>query len=241
MSADRTSRFAFWAACVVAPMAVLGSAASLYRIAESAELALPLALPVALDLTALVAAAQIRARRHLLLGWLTLVGGVVCSAALQVADAWDRGPSAWAVHGALPIAALVTFELAMPTHEPETADEGADDGPAEVPTTAPLADPAATHPGTPPTGQPDPAAAPRRTAPPKARRTASRTPSTGQPDRTDEQVIADARALAVELGMPAGELSVNRLRTRLHLSDARAKRVHAALARPLHAVEGAAR
>jgi hypothetical protein len=124
---DRTARFAFVIACVVAPLTVLGSASSLYRIAQGVGLALPLALPVALDLTALVAAAQIRARRHLVLAWCTLTGGVIGSAALQVADAWAQGPSAWAVHGALPISALVCFELAMPTKlaEGDTADEGA--------------------------------------------------------------------------------------------------------------------
>jgi GNAT superfamily N-acetyltransferase len=111
---DRTSKFAFVAACVVAPLAVIGSAFSLYRIAVEAELALPLALPVALDLTALVAAAQIRARRHLVLGWATLLGGVVLSAGLQVADVWADGPIAWLVHGSLPLGALVCFELAMP-------------------------------------------------------------------------------------------------------------------------------
>lgn len=117
-------RFAFWAACVVAPLAIFGSAVALYRIARELKLDVPLALPVVLDLAALVAAAQIRARRHLVLGWMTLIGGVFISGALQVADVWSLGPKAWVVHGALPLGALVVFELAMPdgkTEKPKVA------------------------------------------------------------------------------------------------------------------------
>lgn len=133
---DRTARFAFVAACTVAPLAVVGSAFSLYRIAEGAHLALPIALPVALDFTALAAAAQIRARRHLTLAWVTLVAGVLGSAALQVADAWALGPIAWGVHGALPLAALVCFEFTVPdkasTPEPPPAKPKAKPAPKPV-------------------------------------------------------------------------------------------------------------
>lgn len=101
-------------ACVVAPLALIGSAASLYEIACDAHLALPLALPVALDLTAMAAAAQIRSRRRLALSWATLVGGVLLSAGLQIEGAWERGAVACVVHGSLPLAALVAFELALP-------------------------------------------------------------------------------------------------------------------------------
>lgn len=220
MMNDRTSRFAFWAACVVAPLAVIGSAASLYTIAVDARLAVPVTLPVALDLTALVAAAQIRARRHLVLAWVTLVTGVAVSAALQVADAWGRGPSAWVVHGALPLAALVTFELAMPSrhdrHPPaaaagDTAQGDAPDpeppGPVELPAPPPAAEPeVAPTPLTPRPAEPRKAPAPRR---PAAARAAA----------TIDELVGAGRDIADGLGVAPWELSRRQLQDGLKALD----------------------
>jgi hypothetical protein len=186
---DRTARFAFVAACTVAPLAVVGSAFSLYRIAEGAGLALPLALPVALDFTALAAAAQIRARRHLTLAWVTLVAGVLGSAALQVADAWALGPIAWGVHGALPLAALVCFEFTVPdkASTPEPAAAKPKPRPAPKPAVSPETPPA-------PEVKPTPIRPPR--------------PNT-QPLRpaADVDLVAMAVETATAMGKEPGELT----------------------------------
>lgn len=187
---DRTARFAFVAACTVAPLAVIGSAFSLYRIAEGAGLALPIALPVALDFTALAAAAQIRARRHLGLAWVTLVAGVLGSAALQVADAWALGPIAWGVHGALPLAALVCFEFTVP--------DKADADP-----------PAAARPRPKPAPKPAPPA-----SEPEVRPTPIRPPKPAQPLRPAagvDDLVALAVDVAAGLGKAPAELSRSEL------------------------------
>ena len=208
---DRTARFAFVAACIVAPLTVAGSAASLYGIAQDAKLALPLALPVALDLTALAAAAQIRARRHLVLGWVTLVGGVVLSAGLQVADAWAEGPVAWLVHGALPVAALVAFELALPGKDAAPAKAS----PARKPKPAPRP-PAPVVPEVKPT--------PLRPAQPDGQpvRPAARS-------RALDELVAEAVALAERQGVTAAELSQRTLRAELGIGDSRARELSRAL------------
>jgi DNA-binding transcriptional ArsR family regulator len=111
------ARLALGAAAVVTAGAIAGSASSLYEIAVAARLALPLALPVALDLLALTAAAAVRHRRRDWLAWLILAGSTAVSTALQVSAA---GPVLrdQVVHGAVPVAALLAFEMAMRASDP---------------------------------------------------------------------------------------------------------------------------
>ncbi len=120
----------------VAVMALAGSSVSLYRIGCDAVMALPLALPVALDLPAVVAATAIHARRRDWLAWLTLVAATTVSTVLQVIDAWDHGGMARVAHGAPPVAALLCFELAMralrPTGAPATRRRPASSTPETV-------------------------------------------------------------------------------------------------------------
>jgi hypothetical protein len=221
MTADHTSRFAFVVACIVAPLTIVGSAVSLYGIARAAGLGFPLALPVATDLTALVAAAQIRACRHLALAWCTLVAGVLGSAALQVADAWDLGPSAWVVHGALPLAALVCFELAMPERQPADAAEPSMQAPMETPGGG------AVPSGLPATPESLPGAVSA------GRRRAS---SSGSLDT----LVGRAEKLAKQMGVAPTDLSQRALRSGLRIGDARAREVHRALRHPQLSVAGAA-
>lgn len=218
---DRTSRFAFVAACTVAPLAVIGSAFSLYRIAEGAGLALPIALPVALDFTALAAAAQIRARRHLALAWVTLVAGVLGSAALQVADAWALGPIAWGVHGALPLAALVCFEFTVPDKAtvpteaaPVTPAPPTGDTPSPSPSDSPAPSPPPASDASP--LRPRPVTPPRRKAPPKP------SPKV-RPAASLDDLVTAAVALANRRGVIVTELSQRTLRTELGIGDARAR------------------
>lgn len=115
---DAIERFAFWAACFVAPLTLGGSAAELYAIGCHAMLVWPPALPLALDVPVVVAAAQVRARRHVVLGWCVLLAGALGSASFQVLYAWwvlsVRDPLIIAAHPVLIAASLVMFELAMP-------------------------------------------------------------------------------------------------------------------------------
>jgi hypothetical protein len=201
---DRTSRFAFVAACTVAPLAVIGSAFSLYRIAEGAGLALPVALPVALDFTALAAAAQIRARRHLALAWVTLVAGVLGSAALQVADAWALGPIAWGVHGALPLAALVCFEFTVPDKADNQDPPAGAKSPPKLASKPPAPAPAEVP--APPLGPP-----PARKAPERPAAARVKVPSL--------ELVEGARRIADGLGVPAWELTRRQLQDGLKALD----------------------
>jgi hypothetical protein len=107
------AKLALVSAAVVATLAMVGSSVSLYVIACTTQMALPLALPASLDLPAVVAATAVHARRRDLLGWFTLIGATVASTGVQMHAAAHLGRTAMAVHGAPPIAALLCFELAM--------------------------------------------------------------------------------------------------------------------------------
>lgn len=117
-ASTRHGRLALAAAVIVTLGAIIGSASSLYRIGESAQLPLPLALPVALDLLAITAAAAVRHRRHDHLAWSVLVCATAVSTVLQVSDA-PPDLRSQVVHGAIPVAALLAFELALRAMRPE--------------------------------------------------------------------------------------------------------------------------
>jgi hypothetical protein len=97
---------------IVAMGAIVGSSASLYRIGAHAGLAAPWSLPIALDLTAMVAALAVRANRSDRLAWATLLGATLVSAVLQIVEA-TGGIAERATHAIVPLGALIAFELAL--------------------------------------------------------------------------------------------------------------------------------
>jgi hypothetical protein len=107
-------------AAAVAAGTAYGSCAELIHMGTEAGLTAPWALPLAIDVTALVAALSIRAGKaeqartgvkgklaHKLLAWAVLVGLTLLSAAVQVIE---TGSPLAAI---LPFGAFVSFELAM--------------------------------------------------------------------------------------------------------------------------------
>lgn len=124
------ARLAQGAAVVVAGATVVGSVSALLEIAHRAEMSATWALPVSLDLTGLVAALAIRARRNSVLGWITLLVTVGTSTALQVLTA-PADPVSRVAHGVVPLAALVAFELAMQVAVRDDVEDQADEPVAE--------------------------------------------------------------------------------------------------------------
>jgi hypothetical protein len=116
------ARLAQGAAAVVATAAVVGSVSALLAIAARSEMSAPWSLPVSLDLTGLVAALVIRHRRRDVLAWVTLLVTVGTSTTLQVLTA-PADPVARVAHGVVPLAALVSFELAMRVARPVPVQE----------------------------------------------------------------------------------------------------------------------
>jgi hypothetical protein len=87
--------------------AIYGSAASLMHIAGEEALTAAWVLPFCLDLLAIgVVVSAVFCGHDDRLSRFTPVAAYAGSAALQVADVWDMGPRAWAVH-ALPLAAAI--------------------------------------------------------------------------------------------------------------------------------------
>jgi hypothetical protein len=87
--------------------AIYGSAASLMHIAGEEALTVAWVLPFCLDLLAIgVVVSAVFCGHDDRLSRFTPVAAYAGSAALQVADVWDMGPRAWAVH-ALPLAAAI--------------------------------------------------------------------------------------------------------------------------------------
>lgn len=108
------------AAAIVAAGTAYGSASELMHMGQQAKLTAPWALPLAIDVTALVAALAIRGGKaeqartgvkgklgHKLIAWSVLVGLTALSAAVQVIE---TGSPLAAI---LPLGAFVSFELAM--------------------------------------------------------------------------------------------------------------------------------
>lgn len=94
------------ASAAVAAGTVLGSAASLNKIATDAGLSAPWSLPLALDVTAVIAALAVRSNPHNRFARLVLIGMTLASAALQ----WhDVAP----VAAIVPFGAFLSFELAL--------------------------------------------------------------------------------------------------------------------------------
>jgi hypothetical protein len=127
---DWGARLPLMGAALVALWAAKGSASALLEIASRAEMSETTALPVALDMTGLVAALVIRRRRGDWLAWATLVVTVGISTAMQVATA-PADLVSQAAHGVVPLAALVSFELAMRVAVRDIDEGQADEAVAE--------------------------------------------------------------------------------------------------------------
>jgi hypothetical protein len=95
------------AAMAIAGGAIAGSVTSLYNIAKTAGLDAPWSLPLALDLTAVVAALLVRKNRKDRFGWAILAIATAVSTLLQVAEHGNP------IHGIPPLGAVAAFELAL--------------------------------------------------------------------------------------------------------------------------------
>lgn len=97
-------------ATAVVAVAVAGSTSALLAVGIHSEMALPPALPVTLDGSALIAAMAIRRRPRDWLAWASLVVLAGLSAAVQWMSAPD-GTVPHLAHVSLPLGALLAFEL----------------------------------------------------------------------------------------------------------------------------------
>lgn len=112
--ADKRSAFyTEVAATGVAATAIIGSSIGLYNIGIKAHLAVPLSLPVAVDLLALVAAKAVQRNGKDTLSKVVLVGAILVSMVAQAVDSFPHGYGAMAVHLLLPLAGGMAFEVKL--------------------------------------------------------------------------------------------------------------------------------
>lgn len=117
------ARLSFWSALGVASVASAGSTTGLWQIAHDLGYPLPIAVPVAADLGAFVAATNIRAGRHRHMSWVLLIALVMLSIGLQIVEAahaynpWDQPVAFWsrvAIVGGVVLGALCMFHFTLP-------------------------------------------------------------------------------------------------------------------------------